>query len=84
MFKYTLTIAAILVVIPIDIQEVKKKYTPLVIIILYLSIYEHKLLPPQINKPTNGKNSNKRTVPCHKGYDLPHLTKQLEMHIHNI
>ena len=55
MFKYTLTIAAILVVIPIDIQEVKKKYTPLVIIILYLSIYEHKLLPPQINKPTNGK-----------------------------
>ena len=50
MFKYTLTIAAI----PVVIQEAKEKYTP-VIIILYLSIYEHKLLLPQINKPTNGK-----------------------------
>ena len=47
--NYTLIIVAI----PIVIQEVKEKYTP-VIIILYLSIYEHKLLP-QINKPTNGK-----------------------------
>ena len=51
MFKYTLTITAI----PIVIQEVKEKYTPLVIIILYLSIYMYKLLPPQLSKPTNGK-----------------------------
>ena len=73
MFKYTLTIVAI----PIVIQEVKEKYTP-VIIILYLSIYEHKLLPPQINKPTNGK-FQQRTVRCNEVYDLK---KQLEIHIY--
>ena len=72
MFKYTLTIVAI----PIVIQEVKEKYAP-VIIILYLSIYE--LLPPQINKPTNGKiPTNEQSVAMKSMI----LKKQLEIHIY--
>ena len=74
MFKYTLTIVAI----PIVIQEVKEKYTP-IIIILYLSIYEHKLLPPQINKPTNRKIPTKEQSLATKSMILK---KQLEIHIY--
>ena len=78
MFKYTLTIAAI----PIVIQEVKEKYTPLVIIILYLSIYEHKLLPQQINKPTNGKIQTKEQSLATKAMICYIFKKQLEMYIY--